>query len=213
MRKKEHYKLQATILTALVMMMFVIGLTHQYNSREQFKVYAAMETSTILNGLKLDDKRQGYYQTMNALPYIDTEQPETLYVNNENIESFLKANFPSSPLIGKTYMFYEQGYKRGFNDEQIKLLIAISGTESGFGTKAKYHNYWGIMCKKDGEYTTDCGWQDDFYAIGRACDRVGCYLRRWDGGNTEQVFIGSGKYCTSGCNTWVSSTDWFLGQF
>ncbi|MEB3189056.1 MAG: hypothetical protein VKL42_01770 [Snowella sp.] len=116
-----------------------------------------------------------------------------------------------SPLSGKSPIFYQKGIEKGYTDEQIALLIAISGTESGF-KHTQFHNYWGIMCTRNNKTSTDCGWTTDDYAIGRAYDLVGSYLPRWDGTKEglKKTFIGS--YCQSACTNWVDNTWYFYNE-
>ena len=140
------------------------------------------------------------------LEYFDTEEQYPVFeIHSTNI---LPSN---SPLIDDFHAFYEIGSAKGYTDSEITLLIAISGTESSFGTKANYHNYWGIMCYRP-ERTLDCGWTNDQYAISRAFDLVGGYLRKWDGSQKglEKVFLGS--YCQSSCTNWVGNTWYFYNK-
>lgn len=124
------------------------------------------------------------------------------------MRNLLTQKFPTSPLIGKEALF--QG-KRG------ALAFAIAGAETGFGTKTKqeYYNAWNYFCtRKDQKDRLDCGWTTWEQSSKRFQEVASNYLDKWNGtkGGLNEVFVGRGKYCTSGCEHWVENVWYFYNQ-
>jgi len=190
----------------------LVLFTAVYNFEAQRRVYLNNYASSTISQLQLEQRKETYYSLISAQEYIDTEEQVFSNLNDSKIEGYLKKEFPKSPLIGMSGVFFKEGYEKGFDDEEIRLLISISGTESGFGTKAWNHNYWGIFCNRNGKYSLNCGWQTTEYAISRSYDLIGSYLRKWDGTKEgiKKTFVGS--YCQSACSGYSESTWYFYNH-
>lgn len=193
----------------LVVMVNIIVIANEVNKADlSTRKILESHAQTIQNELRLDYAYEEYIARMDQLPVIDTEYFEEVYVDTK-FDLYLKAKFPSSPLIGRSKVFYDVTE----NEQQAKLLMAISGTESGFGTNAWYFNAFGVMCTRDGKRSTNCGWTNWDYGIKRAYEVTKSFYQNWDGTKQglQDTFIGS--YCASECTYWVSSTWEFYNQF
>lgn len=215
---KKHQKKQrpAFLITCAVFSFWVltwVWFTMIFENESLMRQYNEILSQRTINQLTLDNQKQNYYSFVSNQIYYDTEEPVMNLKYSE--QDYLKAKFPKSPLINLVPVFYQKGYEKGFTDEQIRLLISITGTESGFGTQAWYNNFYGILCTRSGKTSTDCGWTTPEYGISRAYDLVGNYLKKWNGTkeDLQSVFVGNGKYCASECLTWSDSTYHFYQKF
>jgi hypothetical protein len=119
-------------------------------------------------------------------------------------KKYLKT-FPSSNLNN----YFDRFFEVTKDERKSRLMLAISASESGFGTKGRseeFKNAWGYFCTRSNKKANvDCGWSDWDYSIKRYSDLVEVYYKKWDGTKEglRNTFIGS--YCVDGCQDWVKN--------
>lgn len=189
------YLVVALLITIHInnVLMFVDESNHTTASLNytQDQAQSLLQERRIERLAKVEKEKQAKNETVVA--------PETNWIDKWT--NYLTVNYPNSPIIGELDFIYQS-----LDDEKATKLLAISGTESSFGTK--------------GFVATNCN--NPFGYLYYGTSRRGCYSPKWntihnsidrfitlerDGWLESDSFEG---YCVTNCEHWNENYNYFI---
>lgn len=189
------------ILILMVFMLFNIkekekGELKQFTSVSDQTNMKELSSSPQDDSKVLKLEKENYYLNM-QLDLIKQKVEKGNDVQVKKIVSVLKGG-----LSGQEETFYKR-----FDEKTAKLVMSVICAESGCGQhQCGTNNFSGIM--KNGKCANYSSVNEYIDAIK---SQTGIYFTRMktlevNETNLNEVFIGNGKYCTSGCSNWISNT-------
>lgn len=134
-------------------------------------------------------------------------QPERTTNKVDEVRAFILKNYPTSPIAQNLDLIFDL-----LPEQKALFLIAISGQESGYGTKGfiaqNCFNYFGYLypgTARRGCYSSK--WNSPQAGIKRFIElESGNWLNKFDGSpESLQQFVGNGRYCQTDCQYWKSN--------